>query len=482
MEKDFQKSDGLFLLGCFALGILAEEAFFRGLIGISALVFTAALYGVFFWRFRGFAFADQRLGYLIVICVWLLSVSFYTSNNHFFYVLNLLAVPCLIFFHFLLITRPKMLSWNERSFIFYSFFRVIEAIRFNFIIAAASQKFLKGNKQKTLVWKKVLSGVILSIPVLVLVLYLLSSADDQFKQMIGNLPEWLNKINPETIFRLVVILGYTFFIFGFLSVLQQKKVKVYEKNSDAPFMQMDAVVALTVLVLLNAVYLLFTVVQFHYFFGGVLQESFTYAQYARKGFFELLAVSIINLTLTVVILSRVIQPGLLLKKWLQSLLTMLIVTSGVILTSAFLRMYLYEKAYGFTFTRVLAHSFMLFLAVIFAYTLLKIWMEKLSLFHFYFLSALIYYTGINVIDLDRLIVQQNIARYEQTGKIDLHYLNNLSYTGVLGLVQLHQINPALSGLKEILQERKKEALTTQPAWQSTNLKQQQAYAALKKLP
>ena len=67
------------------------------------------------------------------------------------------------------------------------------------------------------------------------------------------------------------------------------------------------------------------------------------------------------------------------KRFIQFLLTTLVLSSAVILSSAFLRLSMYEEAYGFTFIRVMAHSFMIFLVVIFMYTLLKIWIEKLSL-------------------------------------------------------------------------------------------------------
>ncbi len=86
---------------------------------------------------------------------------------------------------------------------------------------------------------------------------------------------------------------------------------------------------------------------------------------------------------------------------------------------------------------------MIFLVVIFMYTFIKIWIEKLSLFHFYFISSLLYYTVMNVIDVEKMIVSKNIERYEQTGKIDIHYLNSLSYTGVLGLIDLYEENSQL---------------------------------------
>ena len=94
--------------------------------------------------------------------------------------------------------------------------------------------------------------------------------------------------------------------------------------------------------------------------------------------------------------------------------------------------------------------------VILAYTLVKIWLEKLSLFHFYFIASLIYYVGINTANLDKIVVDKNIARFETTGKIDIHYLNSLSSTGILGLIELYEKNPGVPGLEDRLKQSKAE--------------------------
>ena len=88
--------------------------------------------------------------------------------------------------------------------------------------------------------------------------------------------------------------------------------------------------------------------------------------------------------------------------------------------------------------------------VILAYTLVKIWLEKLSLFHFYFIASLIYYVGINTANLDKIVVDKNMARFETTGKIDIHYLSSMSATGILGLMELYEKNPDVPGLEDRL--------------------------------
>ena len=239
---------------------------------------------------------------------------------------------------------------------------------------------------------------------------------------------------------------------------------------------------LTVLLLLDLVYILFVAIQFRYFFNGTLNEGFTYAEYARRGFFELLFVTLINLTITTGVIHFTKNVQGLLKKAIRMALTVLVLSSGVLLISAFMRLTMYEDAYGFTFTRVLVHSFMIFLMVIFAYTLVKIWLEKLSLFHFYFIASLIYYVGINTVNFDKIVVDRNIDRFETTGKIDINYLNSLSSTGILGLIEIYEEKPDVPGLKDLLKQCKtdREYLKSN-SWQSHNLAKHKAYVKLGEL-
>jgi hypothetical protein len=483
MEMKIGKSDWIFLLLCLVLGVIAEEAFFRAEIGISYLVFTIAFYALFFYRYRRFSFSHQRLGYLILICIWLMAASYFLNDNLFFYALNIFVIPALVFFHLILITSQKNIRWNKPVFITYLFSRLGAVLKYNFIFASLIGKVMKQgvDENKYLVWKKVSIGILISVPVLFVVLQLLMSADSQFERMLGGIPQWFQLLNGETIFRIIAVLFCTLTFFALMQTLMKKQINAMVQSGDKQTFKIDAIITITVLVLINAVYVLFTIVQFKYFFSGTLQADLTYAEYARKGFFELLFVTLINLTITNLVLTFVDKTIGIIKRFMQLLLTTLVLTSAVLLSSAFLRLSMYEAAYGFSFIRVMAHSFMIFLVVIFMYTLIKIWIEKLSLFHFYFISGLLYYTVMNVIDVEQMVVTENIERYEQTGKIDIHYLNSLSYTGVLGLIDLYEENSQFAGLKNILLERKNAANFDEIPWQSYNLKRVQANQELSKL-
>ncbi|MFC4323603.1 DUF4153 domain-containing protein [Litchfieldia salsa] len=480
MEMKIEKRDMKFLLVCLIVGIVAEEAFYRDLIGISYFVFISAFYAVFYLRFRSFSFSHQRLGYLVLISIWLLASSYYLYDITVFYALNILVIPALVIFHLVLITSPKKMEWNKLNFLSYVLLRLGNGILYNFRFIAHLTGSLKqnSNPKKYDVWKKIMIGIAISIPILFVILNLLASADVQFERLLSNIPTLLS-FNPETFFRIVVILIYTFGFFGFLQVLSQKKIQAIQKESHFNPMVLDGIITLTVLLLLNLVYVLFVAVQFKYFFSGTLEDGYTYAQYARRGFFELLFVTLINLTVITVVIQFTKTSIEGLRKTIQLALTVLVLTSGVLLVSAFMRMALYEDAYGATFTRILVTSFMIFLMVIFAYTLVKIWLKRLSLFHFYFISSIVFYTGINLVNFDQIVVDRNIARYESTGKIDIDYLNRLSSTGVLGLIELYEKNPEIPGLEELLKQRKAEReYIKSDTWQSHNLTRDKAYEKL----
>lgn len=483
MEIKIEKLDWIFLLLCLLVGILAEEVFIIHQIGVSYFLFIVIFYSLFYWRFQSFSFTHQRFGYLLLISIWILSAGYTLYDTKLFSSLNILAIPTLVIFHLVLITSPEKVEWCKLSFIPSIIHRLFEGIRYNVLFANRVTKLLKGSgKQNHFhVWKKILLGVVISIPFLFIILNLLSAADAQFGRIITSLPHLLS-FRGDYIFRLVIVLVFTCSFFGFMQVLLQSKFQIVDrKGSDKAFV-LDGIITLTVLLLIDIVYVLFVVVQFKYFFSGSLGDGYTYAEYARRGFFELLFVTMINLTITTgVIYFTNNVPGFL-KKAIQLALTILVLSSGVLLTSAFMRMKMYEDAYGFTFLRVLVHSFMIFLIVIFAYTLVKIWLEKLSLFHFYFIAALIYYSGINIVNVDKIVIDQNIARFEETGKIDIGYLSDLSSSGVLGLIQLYEKNPDIPGLKDLLQQRKAESEQMKNnSWLSYNFTREKLYEKLRSL-
>ncbi|WLR54013.1 DUF4173 domain-containing protein [Mesobacillus subterraneus] len=485
MEFKLKKGDWIFFLVCLALGILAERSFLHGIIGLSYPVFITCFYGVFFWRYRSFSFTNKKLGLLLIASIWLLSLSFFLNSNMVLYMLNILVIPVMVLIQLVLVTYPVENQWHRWPFVQNLFLSVGAAISyvFRFIMYAPKLAVRGLEKSKSATIRKIFIGVAISFPLLFVILNLLVSADQQFGNLLGTIPRWLLALKiEEEVLRTIATAIYTLVIFGILQVLRTSRQPLpSEPLTQKEKMAWDSVISLTVLTLLNMVYLLFVVIQFKYFFSETLKEGYTYAEFARRGFFELLSVTMLNLLIISTLVSFVEKSSKLMTLVIRVFLSLLVFFSGVMLYSAFIRLFMYEEAYGFTFARVLAHSFMIFLLVILCYSLMRIWMDRLSLVRFYIISAIIFYTLVNTIQLDRFVVERNLERYSETGKIDIHYLNSLSYEGVEGLMELYEINPEHPGLSDLLLQRKQDLQYSVKSWNSINMSRRSAEKTLKDL-
>jgi hypothetical protein len=195
---------------------------------------------------------------------------------------------------------------------------------------------------------------------------------------------------------------------------------------------------LTVLVTVDMLFVSFMLIQAAYFFGGVStleRTGMTHAEYARRGFFELLAVTCLALGLvwTLAALTQRVQH------WKQRAFnissTVLIVCMLGMLSSAFQRLMLYEEAYGYTQLRLYTHSFILWLAVLLPIFLIALYLNRFRIFILGWLaSGAIYLALLNVVNTDALIVRENIARYQRGGDLDVYYLGTLSFDATPALL------------------------------------------------
>lgn len=212
--------------------------------------------------------------------------------------------------------------------------------------------------------------------------------------------------------------------------------------------------ACTILVAVDLLFGSFMAIQGAYFFGGLdtlARTGMTYAEYARRGFFELLAVACLALGLLcgLAIITR--RPGVRERRSFNIASTAMIALVLGLLASAFQRMALYEAAYGYTELRIYTHSFMIWLAVLLGLFLLALLRQRAQLFVVGGLVlAVLYLAVLNVVNPDALIVRENIARLHlpvnqqirSSEEVDAQYLTQLSSDAVPTLVgALGQLDP-----------------------------------------
>ncbi|MBL8156997.1 MAG: DUF4173 domain-containing protein, partial [Anaerolineae bacterium] len=102
----------------------------------------------------------------------------------------------------------------------------------------------------------------------------------------------------------------------------------------------------------------FVLIQFAYFFGGRATLELTglsFSEYARRGFFELVAVSVLTLGMGLGLRAFTVRQGKTEETLFRALILLIVGLTGVMLLSAAQRMWLYEEAFGFTQLRVYTH-------------------------------------------------------------------------------------------------------------------------------
>jgi hypothetical protein len=248
--------------------------------------------------------------------------------------------------------------------------------------------------------------------------------------------------------------------------------------------RLGAVEANIVLAAVVLLFLAFVGIQATYLFGGqsnVTVEGFTYAEYARRGFFELVAVALLALGLGLGLLQVVrAEPGSG-KTGFRLLLSALALLVLVVLASAYQRLALYEAAYGFTALRLYSHVFMVVLAGVVAWFVVTVWWKPERFAAGAFVAMIVFVAALDVINPDAVIVRQNVAQYAATGKLDTEYFDQLSSDAVPALAA------ALPGLKGTAHEETVAALmqqvrrlTRRPVgpWTSYHLGRERARSAL----
>ncbi len=291
----------------------------------------------------------------------------------------------------------------------------------------------------------VLRGVALALPVVGVLALLFASADLVFAARLQAALDALRLERlPETLFRLFYVGVLTILFCGTLLHAVHPTLEVHPtpagKGMIAPFL--GWVETAIVLGSVNALFLFFVGLQFRYLFGGqanIHAAGFTYAEYARRGFGELVVVALISLGLILVLhtLSRRETPAR--QRGFTALSALLVVLVLVILASAWQRLSLYEQAYGFTRLRTYAHLFIpwLGLALLVALGLLLTHqMRRVAA------AALLWGLGFGLLvglwNVDGWVVRQNVQRAVRGQELDGEYLQTLSADAVPELIRQAQ--------------------------------------------
>ena len=301
----------------------------------------------------------------------------------------------------------------------------------------------------------VLRGLVIAVPLVLMFVALFSSADAVFARITGDLFDW--NLELGTLIERLLFAGFVAWLAaGLLSFVAKGEDAAPRASGGAarPRPSLGSAEAVTVLVVLDLLFIGFVALQGAYLFGGrdtLAASGITYAEYARRGFFELLAVAFLVAGL-ILALEGFVRTRT--RAYVVAAIGLVLLTIAV-LASAFLRLRLYQDAYGWTELRFYVLAAIAWLAIGAAITVVTVARDQTRwLIHGMLLISFLFGIGFNLIGPVRFIAEQNIERAVNPrlvapgGETGL----DIVYLGILG-------EDALTVLAENLCDL--------PAWQSS---------------
>ncbi len=288
-------------------------------------------------------------------------------------------------------------------------------------------------------------GAFLALPVVAILAALLASADPVFGRYLGNLLKVFDIDRlPEYIFRFSYVLIFTYVFTGVLlyAIFPEPVEKRPDPHQPWKMRFLGSTEAAVILGSVVFLFAIFVALQVRYLFGGqanINETGFTYADYARRGFFELVWVALLSLGLFIG-LGTVTRRETSSQDRGFTLLTIgLLSLVLVILASAFQRLLLYENAYGFTRLRTYTHIFIPWLAIL---LLVAIILQAVRRPGHLGVTILVVTLGFGItftaINVDALIARLNLQRARSGQELDPNLLVSLSSDAVPTLARAYQ--------------------------------------------
>ncbi len=350
----------------------------------------------------------------------LLAISTSSTGNSRILVMNnlgiLLLLLCMLLDNYL--DTSKWTFGKYLAAMFTAFGGGISYIEEPFTDASCHKK--TGGFKKNAKFLYVLLGIGISIPLLFVVVSLLYFADVLFASVLES--SFVFDLNPARIIGICLTFAFAFFAaYCGMKYLGHKKISE-ECKDHAHF---EPLVAITTLIPVSIVYLVFSMIQILGLFLGQLQlpESYTYAAYAREGFFQLLFVCLINVAI-VLFVQGFFRENVILKIFL----TVISGCTYIMLASSAFRMWMYVKVYHLTFLRFFVFWALAMIAVLLTGILIQIFRKKFSLFRYGVIVISISYLALSFSHPDYLIAFYNLcpAHMEEAAPVDYEYLSTLS--------------------------------------------------------
>ena len=356
---------------------------------------------------------------ILSVLMILLAISFTVFYNY------SLGIFMQIAMDFMLIYLPvtvfnKLIKSETSALILYDYINALVFIPIHnatsFWICMFSKSGKSASSTKTKYFLHIFLGLLIGTPFIMTVIFLLSSADATFKNIFDNLFNFDISVH-KNIVTLIWSLPMATYLYALIygsstednstSFNIDKFNKTIDNAASIPRLSLY-----TVNVVICCFYILFIGIQAIYFIdilGGSLPADFTYSDYARRGFFELLAVALINIVFIAV--AKILSVKNENNKYMRIHIILNSILTLVLISVAFAKMYLYIRTYGLTTLRIIPSVFMIFLCFVFAFIIMGEFKKNFPVTKLSFYAGNILFVLLCLANIDAVVAQYNLNAY-----------------------------------------------------------------------
>ena len=386
--------------------------------GISVPLFIALQFACWFYL------APKKKALWFFVPMFILSLNSFISGNPLWHISNVFIIIVLYSVMVLVMIDRFRIKEDSLRFIFDAIANIFNPIKH---VLLPFKWWSEADQDKTRIIKRILKGIAVTAPCLFFLIIMLSSADTVFFRGASNFFDGiLHLLEMEMILKVINGGAVGLYLFGLMYIAytppQNEEQQPAAKTSDA-----DLAILNALLISILAVYTLFVFIQFRYLFAGAqLPYGLSYSEYARKGFFELLFLSGLNIILILIAVNLTRLKEGLWPKITRYLSHYLCLVTIILLASSFYRLWLYSADAGLTRLRLLVFGFLIFEAIGLVITFFYIKKPDFNIVAVYLSIGLVYYLMLNIVPIDTLIAKNQVDRYFADQKQGIGYIMTLS--------------------------------------------------------
>lgn len=425
------KSVGLFAGALVICLFLANTLLNTGGAGFFFPFCVVLLYGLFY-AFTGFdKLWESREALAMQIFIFLLSLGFLYNQERLTNTVTFLTLLAAVPIHLMYCTGKSDPVEDGARVIRKAFLAVFPYTFGNFDVPYKKlfKGVRRGSKGQGVLFTVI--GLLCTIPFLVILTLLFSNADFAFAQSLSNLTSYFYDLPVAKIIG-TILLGVfmTVYILPLFFALDADYPQPEAGGKRKGILPNAAVTAFLAVLIALEVYFSYFQVRYLFLNLGTLPEGMSYAEYARGGFFEIAAATLLTIALifAVAVLTRRDEEEQL-PLSVRLLLTVFSACVALMFASSYYRMLMYMDAYSMTIRRVGVCWLMALMLAVLIGVIIYIWKPDFALTRYTIFTVLVFVLALNLMHLGATVSKNNVDRYfkEQEAEVKTGYQLDTDY-------------------------------------------------------